>query len=118
MDDKHFKWIIGEIRSEVILELICEPGISRPRMKPVTDFPETTRVEVSRKLREIFPLGTQFKTRVKVCQKHALDGTPLGKPYLNVNDIGVIVATIPDKGLVAKLDPTGVSGRKYYYVLE
>jgi hypothetical protein len=53
MNGENFRWIIGEVRSEVILELICEPGISRPRMYPVTDFPKTTRVEVSRKLREI-----------------------------------------------------------------
>jgi hypothetical protein len=35
-----------------------------------------------------------------------------------VYGIGVIVSSIKEKGIVAKLDPTGVDGRKYYYKYE
>ena len=75
------------------------------------------RVEVSRQLRELFPLGTRFKANVKVCQKH-LGSKPNGPPYLRVYKIGVVVSSIKDKGLVAKLDPSGADGRKYYYIYE
>ena len=117
-DDEDLGMIVGEYRDDVILELTKDPGISRPRMKAVSDFSSTTRVEVSRKLREMFPLGTQFRARVKVCQKHNSDGSCKGDPYLRVSDdIGVLIHTIEDSGLVARLDPSGADGRKYYYVL-
>lgn len=117
MSDEDYGMIIGEYRDDVTLELVKDPGISRPRMMPVGDFPSTTRVEVSRRLREMFPLGTQFKARVKVCQKHARDGSPIGNPYLRVcDDIGVLEETIKNPGLVARLDPGGSDSRKYYYL--
>ena len=110
-------WCVGEFYSEVLLELIKDHGVSRPRMKPTNKFPEDWRVEVSRQLREEFPLGTRFEARVKVCQKH-VRGTPNGPPYLRVYEIGVLVKSIRDTGLVAKLDPSGADGRKYYYIYE
>ena len=101
----------------LVLELIKDSNMTRPRMKPVYGFPESTRVEVSRKIRELFPLGTRFKAKVRLCQKHYPDGSIKGNPYLRVQEeIGVIVSSIKDEGLIAKLDPTGKSGRKYYYV--
>ena len=111
-----FAWMIGGFRDEVEMELVKDKGISPPRMKPLTDFPEVDRVEVSRTLGESFPLGTRFMARVKVCQKHNRDGTSLGSPYLKAYRVGVVVSSISDKGFVAKLDPTGVDGRKYYYI--
>ena len=108
---------VGDFYSDVLLELIKDHGVSRPRMKPLNMFPKDFRVEVSRQLREEFPLGTKFEARVKVCQKHA-KGKPNGPPYLRVYEIGVIVSSIKEKGIVAKLDPTGVDGRKYYYKYE
>ena len=108
---------IGEFHSEVLLELIKDRGVSRPRMKPINKFPEDLRVEVSRQLRKDFPLGTKFEARVKVCQKH-VKGKPSGPPYLKVYGIGVIVSSVKDKGIVAKLDPTGADGRKYFYIYE
>lgn len=110
-------WSVGEFHSAVLLELIKDQGVSRPRMQPITNFPQHWRIEVSRQLREEFPLGTRFEARVKVCQKH-VKGKPNGPPYLRVYEIGVIVSSIKEKGLVAKLDPTGVDGRKYYYKYE
>lgn len=107
---------VGEYRKDVVLELINDDAMSRPRMKPVTDYPASIRVEVSRKIRELFPIGTQFKADVKVCQKHSPDGLCVGQPYLRAYDVGVLVHTIKDPGIVARLDPTGKDGRKYYYV--
>jgi hypothetical protein len=109
--------IVGEFADGVLLELVKDHGISRPRMRPISEFPEDMRVEVSRQLRETFPLGTQFETQVKVCQKHH-GSKPHGPPYLKVYEIGVVVSSINDKGLVAKLDPSGADGRKYYYIYE
>ena len=111
--------MIGQFHSDVVLELVKDHGISRPRMRPVDYpcFPELMRVEVSRQLRELFPLGTRFKSMVKVCQKHHGD-KPHGPPYLKVYQIGVIVSSIKDQGLVAKLDPSGTDGRKYFYIYE
>jgi len=111
--------MIGEYRDDVLLELIRDVGKSRPRMKPLSDFPDGCRVEGSTAVKSSFPLGTHFVARVKVCQKHKPDGSCIGNPYLRISsEIGVLVKTIPDPGLVARLDPTGVSGRKYYYVRE
>ena len=110
-------WSVGEFHSEVLLELIKDHGVSRPRMKPITKFPEDLRVEVSRQLREEFPLGTRFEARVKVCQKHR-GSKAHGPPYLRVCEIGVVVKSFRDTGLVAKLDPSGADGRKYFYIFE
>ena len=107
----------GNFYDDVELELIKDEGISRPRMRPVDGFPVEMRVEVSRELRELFPLGTRFKANVKVCQKH-IGSKPNGPPYLRVYEIGLFVSSIQDKGIVAKLDPSGADGRKYYYINE
>ena len=107
----------GNFYDDVELELIKDEGITRPRMRPVDGLPVEMRVEVSRELRELFPLGTRFKANVKVCQKH-IGSKPNGPPYLRVYEIGVVVSSIKDKGIVAKLDPSGADGRKYYYINE
>ncbi len=109
--------IEGSVINDIELVLIKDSGISRPRMQPVNGYPKSTRVEVSRKLREKFPLNTRFLATVKVCQKHWKEtGKPKGEPYLRATEIGVIVSSIPDKGLVAKLDPAGADDRLYYYI--
>ena len=54
----------GNFYDDVELELIKDEGISRPRMRPVGAFPIEMRVEVSRQLRELFPLGTRFKANI------------------------------------------------------
>jgi hypothetical protein len=109
----------GSVINNIELELIKDSGISRPRMRPVEGYPKSTRVEVSRKLREMFPLKTRFLATVKVCQKHWKEtGKPKGDPYFKAIKIGVIVSSIPDKGFVAKLDPAGADERFYYYIYE
>jgi hypothetical protein len=109
--------IVGDFHEDVMLELIKDDGISRPRMMPVGLFPSSTRVEVSRSIRERFPLGTRFVACVKICQKHNADGSCNGNPYLKVyGTLKVILDTISDQSLIARLDPTGADGRKYYYV--
>ncbi len=93
---------LGQFFGGVVLETCVDVGVSRPRVKAVSVFPATTRVEFPRSLRETFPIGTCFKATVKVCQK-TVDGEANGPPYLKAYDIAVIADTIPDQGLLARV---------------
>jgi hypothetical protein len=108
--------IPGEYYENVVLETCLDEAISRPRVRCVTVLPPELRVEFPRNLREEYPIETRFKARVKVCQKHLNNGTPNGPPYLRADNIGVIVSSIPDPGLRARIQPGTTSGRAYYYV--
>jgi hypothetical protein len=111
---------------EVVLELIKDPGKSRPRMRPIEGFTSTARVEISRKLREMFPLGTLFRAKVTVCQKHYEEtGKPKGPIYLRSGrpfgangEISVMIDTIKNPGIIAQLDlaSTDEQSRKYFYI--
>ena len=90
-------------------------GISRPRVKPIDSFDESVRVEFPRNLRELFPIGTEFKATVKVCQKHNKDGRARGAPYLKAYDVSVIVSSVSNEGLIAKVKAGSVSGLAYEY---
>ena len=107
-------YALGQFFGGVELETCTDPGVSRPRVKAVTVFPPTMRVEFPRNLREMFPLGTRFKATVKVCQK-TVDGEPNGPPYLKAYGISVIAATVPDEGLMAKIRKGSISGLSYEY---
>lgn len=106
--------MVGHFFGGVELETCTDPGVSRPRVKPVTDFPPDMRVEFPRKLREMFPIGTRFKATVKVCQKH-VDGKPHGPPYLKAYDIAVIASSVKDEGLMARVKKGSISGLAYEY---
>ena len=111
--------IPGQYYENVILETFLVSGISRPRVRCVSTLPPDLLVEFPRDLREDYPIGTHFRATVKVCQKHwNEDGTPKGPPYLRATDIGLIVSSIPDAGLRAKIQSGSKSGRSYYYVWE
>ena len=111
--------IEGQVYEGVMLETFRDFGVSRPRVRPVSHFPSDTKVWFPRKLRTDFPIGTRFRATVKVSQKHAAhNGKPKGPPYLSASNIGVIVASIPDPGLRAKLKPESISGRAYYYIFD
>ncbi len=111
--------IPGQYYENVILETCVVPGVSRPRVRCVSTLPPDLLVEFPRDLREDYPIGTRFRAMVKVCQKHWNDdGTPKGPPYLRATDIGLIVSSIPDAGLRAKIQPGSRSGRAYHYVWE
>jgi hypothetical protein len=107
---------VGQFFGQIELELCRDNGISRPRARPVSNFSPDTRTEMSRHLREMFPIGTRFIATVKVCQKHNPGGQPFGKPYLKVYDLALIATSIPDEGLVAKVKSGSVSGLSYEYV--
>ena len=107
-------YAVGQFFGGIELETCTDPGVSRPRVKSVTVFPPTMRVEFSRQLREMFPLGTRFKATVKVCQK-TVDGEPNGLPYLKAYDIAVIAASVPDEGLMARVRKGSISGLSYEY---
>jgi hypothetical protein len=106
---------IGDIFDSITLETCRDETVSRPRVRPVEQFPEDTRVEFPRKLRELFPIGTQFLATVKVCQKHQPDGTPNGPAYLRAKDIALIPESVPDQGLVAQVKAGSISGLAYEY---
>ena len=109
----------GSEHERVVLETCRDQVVSRPRVRCVTHFSQDLRVEFPRDLREKYPIGTRFLATVRVCQKHWNDdGSPKGPPYLRATNIGLIVRSIPDAGLRAKIQPDSVSGRAYYYVWE
>lgn len=106
---------VGRFFGNIDLETCLDSNVSRPRVRPLTVFPEETRVEFPRKLREMFPIGTRFIATVKVCQKHK-DKKPHGPPYLKAYDIAVVAKSVPDEGLVAKVRSGSISGLAYEYV--
>ncbi|MCC7258313.1 MAG: hypothetical protein IT486_08065 [Gammaproteobacteria bacterium] len=109
----------GDIYENVMLETTRGEDVSRPRVKPASHCPAALHVWFPRDLRTAFPIGTRFRATVKVSQKHwAHSGEPKGEPYLSASNIGVIVASIPDVGMHAKLKPGSKSGRAYYYIWE
>lgn len=100
----------------VMVETVGDGKVTRPRLRPVSHFLPDAMVEFPRDIREDFPIGTRFRIAARDCQKHWADGTWKGRPYLQVTEIGVIVRSIPDPGVRAKIKPGAVSGRAYYYV--
>ena len=110
--------LIGESFKGVVLETCRDKKVTRPRVRAVEQFSEDTRVEFPRKFRELFPIGTQYKATVKVCQKHNADGSRRGQPYLNATEIALIPDSVPDEGLVAQVRAGSVSGLAYTYVWE
>lgn len=106
--------LVGRFFGGVVLETCRDNSISRPRVKPVSEFHPETRVEFPRKLREIFPIGTRFKATVKVCQK-TLNGQDKGAPYLKAYDVAVIASSVPDEGLLARVRDGSISGLAYKY---
>lgn len=111
--------IEGNSYENVTLETCRDEKVSRPRVRPVSHFSPDIRVEFPRELRREYPIGTRFKATVKVCQKHhKVTGERHGPPYLSASNIGVIVESIPDPGMRARLTPGTVSDRSYYYIWE
>ena len=120
MDEKAIKSMIGESIKGVTLETCSDlsKGITRPRLRPKDAFTTDVRVEFPKKLRELFPIGTEYKATVKVCQKHNADGSTKGEPYLRASDIALIPESIKDEGLIAKVRSGSISGLAYQYVWE
>lgn len=107
--------LVGRFFGHIELETCRDVSISRPRVRPNASFSPDTRVEFSRTLREMFPIGTRFMATVKVCQKH-VDGKPHGPPYLKAYDVAVIAASVSDPGLMAKVRKGSISALAYDYV--
>ena len=70
----------------VLLETFRPKGASRPRVRPVSELPNDILVEFPRNLRTEHPIGTRFRSNVKVCQKHNQDGSLRGKKYLSADN--------------------------------
>lgn len=107
--------LVGRFFGNIELETCIDADVSRPRVRPTSDFSPSTRVEFPRALREMFPIGTRFMATVKVCQK-TVDKKPHGPPYLKAYDIAVVAASVSDPGLMAKVRKGSISGLAYEYV--
>jgi len=70
----------------VLLETFRPKGASRPRVRPVSELLNDILVEFPRNLRTEHPIGTRFRSNVKVCQKHNQDGSLRGKKYLSADN--------------------------------
>jgi len=107
--------LVGTYIENVTIEICRDKQVSRPRVSPVDLDYNDVRVEFPRKLREEFPVKTQFLITAKVCQKHNKDNSPKGSPYFKAYDITVIPETIPDQGLLARVKNGSISGLSYEY---
>jgi len=78
---------------DLVVELIYDAGITRPRVRPVrgSSVPTWMRVEFPRKLREDRREGARFKIDATVAQKHHADGSEKGQPYLRAHPASIVV---------------------------
>ena len=107
--------MVGQFFGGIELELVREKdSITRPRVRPITMFPPSMRVEFPRKLREMFPIGTRFIATVKVCQKHQ-NGEVKGQSYLKAYDIAIVDGLLANEGLIATVKQGSISGLAYEY---
>ena len=104
--------IEGDVHRKVMLETCRDQDVTRPRVRPVSHFPPDTRVWFPRALRTEFPIGTRFYATVK----REVEAGRQAYVVLSASNIGVIVESIPDPGIRAKIKPGTISGRAYYYV--
>lgn len=119
MANDEFPLVQGTYYHNIVLETCRDTDVTRPRVRPLTGFPTDIRVEFPRKLRELYPIGTRYRATVKVCQKHwDHNGLPKGDPYLLAKQIIIIVESISDEGLRAKLRSESISKRAYDYAWE
>ncbi|MFC3075780.1 hypothetical protein [Shinella pollutisoli] len=107
--------LVGKFFGNVELETCRDANVSRPRVRPISQFSRETKVEFPRQLREIFPIGTKYIATVKVCQKHE-NGETKGQPYLKAYDIAVVASSVKDEGLMARVKKGSISGLSYEYV--
>ena len=106
---------IGQFLENVELETVRGDNVSRPRVRPVPGSGLNLHVEFSRKLRDMFPIGTRFRATVKVCQKTD-NGKAKGPPYLRAYDVAIVPESVKDEGLMAQVRDGSVSGLSYEYV--
>ena len=58
--------IIGDRFEGVLMETMIEPKTSRPRVKPLELFSEDFKVEFPRNLRDENPIGTRFRSTLRI----------------------------------------------------
>ena len=107
--------IIGDRYEGVHLETIIGINSSRPRVRSVEYFDKEIRVEFPRHLREDNPIGTQFRSDVKVSQK-TKDGEPWGKPYLVSKDSSIVKLDYTPKKSIQAIKLNTPSDRAYDYI--
>ncbi len=107
--------IIGDRFEGVLLETIKGKRSSRPRVSPLEYFDQEIRVEFPRHLREDNPLGTRFRSDVKVSQK-TKNGEPWGKPYFVATDSSIIKLDYTPKKSIQAIKLNTASDRAYDYI--
>ena len=107
--------IVGQFFGNVLFETFRDQGVTRPRVRPISDFDQSILVDFPRDLREMFPIGTRFMATAKVCKKHRPDGTPYGRSYLYAKDIALVADSVRDTGLIARVREGSISGLSYQY---
>ncbi len=110
------KPVVGDRYDGVLLEVIKDEKISRPRVRPLECFPLEIRVEFPRSLRDENPIGTRFRADVKVSQKTDKEGKPFGSLYLVATNKSIfrIEEFVPSEGMRAVRLKTQ-SNRAYKY---
>ena len=113
----YHKLSVGDVYEEIVLETCYgAKGTTRPRVRATNGLPSDLYVDFPRDLRDHNPVGSRFKAKVKVCQKHDAHGHPLGMPYLYAyrDSITVLDNTINDDSMFPIRLPT-CSERSYIY---
>jgi hypothetical protein len=77
----------GSIIRGLMVEVIYDEGITRPRIRPVagSEAPTWMRVEFPTELRDNRQEGAMFRIDATVSQKHNRDGSERGQPYLRAH---------------------------------
>ncbi len=110
------KILVGDRFEGVLLETIKEESVARPRVRPLEYFDRDIRVEFPRHLRENNPIGTRFRSDVKVCQK-TKNGQPFGNLYLVATDSSIVkIGDFVPKKIIQAIKLNTASDRAYDYI--
>lgn len=102
----------------ILVETFRDGKVSRPRVRPIGMFLRPYMVEFPRNLRKDNPIGTQFICDLLVAQKHNIDGSKKGPPYLRADRSSIVI--VPGQNFCVQVwavkRPGTVSGRTFDYV--
>jgi hypothetical protein len=91
----------GAVYDDVILETTQGSTYGGPIARAISGFPPDTEVRLDRSLRQEFPIGTRFRASVTARIRMRSSKRQF---YLQINNVSVIVDSIPDDNLRAILN--------------